>query len=110
IHDLYRHNNGKLPASVLHAMQEYLREYARVADGLYIGPIQSKLDRSMDAEFSAEVLIPLFKSVLAEPEFNGKKLFGMSAKVGYTSYHNAQTLSRDGTKTLRANFDLAARF
>lgn len=110
VHDLYRHNDGKVPASVLRAMQEYLREYARVADGLYIGPIQSKLDRSVDAEFSAEVLIPLFKSVLAEPEFNGKKLFGMQAKVGYTSYHNAQTLSRDGTKTLRANFDLAARF
>lgn len=110
VHELYRLNDGKLPVSVLRAMQDYLREYARATDGLYIASMRPNLDRSADENFSAEILFPLFKSVLAEPEFNGKKLFGAGAKVGYTSYHNAQTLSRDGTKTLRASFDLAAQF
>jgi hypothetical protein len=109
IYELYRLHNGELPASLLRAMQEYLRSYARVCDGLYIGPLQSRLDRSADEEFSSQVLAPLFKSVLAEPEFAGK-LFALQAKVGYTSYHNSQHLSRAGTKTLRSCFDLAERF
>jgi hypothetical protein len=108
--ELYRQHEGTIPASVLRPMQEYLRSYARTCDGLYLGPLRPKLDRTFDQEFSAKVLYPLFKSVLAEPEFNGKKILAASTEVGYTSYHAVQSLSRDGTKTLRRTFDLAAEF
>ncbi|MDO9543489.1 MAG: hypothetical protein Q7J98_14380 [Kiritimatiellia bacterium] len=109
IYEAWRKNNGVLPAGLLNKMKDYLREYLRVCDGLYIGHSSSNPDTTLNEKFSDEILFPLFKSVLAEPEFNGKKLFGAVAKVGYTSYHGAQALSRDGTKTLRKFFELALK-
>lgn len=110
IHEAYTKNGGVLRAGLLDKMKDYLREYLRVCDGLYIGHYSSKPDITLDEKFSDEVLFPIFKSVLAEPEFNGKKLFGACAAVGYTSYHGSQHLSRDGTKTLRKFFDLAVKY
>lgn len=110
IYEAYRKNNGVLPAGLLNKMKDYLREYLRVCDGLYIGHSSSNPDTTFDEKFSDEILFPLFKSVLAEPEFNGKKLFGAVAKVGHTSYSHTQDLSQDGTKTLRKFFELALKY
>ena len=110
VHEIYRKNKGALPLGMINIMKEYLRSYLRVCDGLYIGHSSSNPDVTLDEKFSDEVLFPLFKSVLAEPEFNGKKIFAACGKVGYTSYHGAQSLSRDGTKTLRKFFELAVKY
>ena len=107
--EMYRLHHA-LPASLLRQMVAYLQSYAQVSDGLYIGPSIENLDRTTDIGFTSQVLYPLFKSVLAEPQYNGKKLLAAQAVVGYTSFHDAQTHSRDGTKTLRTSFDLAAQF
>lgn len=110
IADMYRMHNGSLPASLLKRMIAYLQSYAQVSDGLYIGPIAVNPDRTTDKDFSANVLYPIFKSVLAEPQYNGKKLLAAQAVVGYTNFVGAQSHSRDGTKTLRTSFDLAEQF
>ena len=107
--DMYR-LHGSLPASMLRQMQEYLRGYLNVCDGLYIGQMPNNPDFTYDKKYVSNVLYPLFKSVLAEPQYNGKKLLAQQMCVGYTSYHGAQNRSRDGTKTLRDNLDLAAEF
>ncbi len=108
IYDVYR-AKGTLPATLLLRMMDYLRAYARVCDGLYLGHQASAADTTLDDRFSDEILFPLFTAVLAEPEFAGRKLFAAVAKVGYTSYHGSQHVSRDGTKTLRKCLDLADR-
>ena len=110
VSEMYRMHHNTLPASLLRQMIAYLQSYAQVSDGLYIGPIEMNLDRTTDKAFSAQVLYPLFKSVLAEPQYNGKKLLAAQAVVGYYNFVGAQTHSRDGTKTLRTSFDLAAQF
>jgi len=106
IYGLYR-TNGSLPATLLLRMIDYLRAYTRACDGLYLGHHASAADTTLDFQFSDEVLFPLFTAVLAEPEFTGQKLFATSATVGYTSYHGSQSMTRDGTKTLRKFLDLA---
>jgi hypothetical protein len=110
VDEMYRMHHGAIPASLLRQMIAYLQSYAQISDGLYIGPIEMNLDRSTDKEFSSQVLYPLFKSVLAEPQYNGKKLLAAQAVVGYYNFVGTQHHSRDGTKTLRTSFDLAEQF
>ena len=88
---------------------DYLRAYARANNGLYLGH-RPAADTTLGERFADEVLFPLFTAVLAEPEFAGRKLFASKAVVGYTSYHGAQSMTRDGTKTLRKCLDLADRY
>jgi len=107
--DMYR-LHGAMPASLLRRMQDYLRGYLNLCDGLYIGQMPNNPDFTYDTSYEANVLYPLFKSVLAEPQYNGKKLLAQQMCTGYTSYHGAQNRSRDGTKTLRAGLNLAAEF
>lgn len=110
VEEMYRLHHNTLPASLLRQMVAYLQSYMAVSDGLYIGPIGINPDRTTDINFSANVLYPLFKSVLAEPQYNGKKILAAQAVVGYTNFQGAQSHSRDGTKTLRTSFDLAEQF
>ena len=111
-HDLYAvyRKHGTLPLSVIRAMEAYLRGYLTTCDGLYVGHIASHPDSTHDETFTNEVLLPVFCSVLAEPDYNGRKIFGIQAKTGYTAYYGAQTLSRDGTGTLRGFLESALRF
>ncbi len=106
---IYR-QHGTLPLSLIRQMEEYLRSYLTVCDGLYLGHFSTHPDDSLDEKFSDEVLLPIFKSVLAESPYNGKKLFGIQAKTGYTAYYGSQKLSRNGTRTLRGFLESARRF
>jgi hypothetical protein len=108
ISDLYRMKHA-LPASLLRNMQAHLRKYLDLCDGLYIGYMPSLGDFTFDKAYYNEVEYPLYKSVLAEPQYKNK-LLAQQMSVGYTSYHGAQNRSRDGTKTLRGYLNAAVRF
>ncbi len=111
-HDLYQIYRTKktIPLSLIQRMEEYLRSYLDVCDGIYLGHFSSRTDDSLDEGFSNEILLPIINSVLSEPKYNGRKLFGIMVKTGYTSYYGAQSLSRDGTRTLRNFLESARRF
>ena len=110
IRDVWKKNGKRLPASFLLEMMNYLRSYLRVCGGLYVAVGVHNADYTEDWEFRNKVLIPLFKAVLAEPEFDGKKVFAMECEVGYTSYHSNQSVFRNGTKTLRGFFEEALKY
>ncbi len=111
-HDLYQvyRAHQTLPHSIIQRLEEYLRSYLEVCDGIYLGHFSTRMDDSFDETFTNDVLIPVVNSVLAEPKYNGRKLFGVIAKAGYSSYYGAQNLSRDGTRTLRNFLEGAIRF
>ncbi|HRU06730.1 MAG TPA: laminin G domain-containing protein, partial [Candidatus Brocadiia bacterium] len=87
-----------------------LREWLDVCDGIYFNyPAAFKLyenRRKFDDGFYRDLFIPVFKSVLAEPKYQGK-LLGLSA---YHSHYNADIslgLQEDNTKTLRRSVEAA---
>ncbi|NLO06748.1 MAG: LamG domain-containing protein [candidate division WS1 bacterium] len=86
----------------------YLREYLDVCDGIYFNypPALRKKDHTFDAEFYREVFIPVFKSVLAEPEYRNKYL-GLSAYRSHMSPDRGNNLFEDYTRTLRSSFEAA---
>ena len=95
----YKHHT--LPKSLIVEMQKYLRQYLEFCDGLYIGSFNTDNYTNLDSDFLNKVIVPIYKSVLAEKKYDGKKLFAIQGKVGYTAYYGAQSLSRNGTQTLR---------
>ena len=64
----------------------------------------------VDTGYYNDVALPLFCAAVAQDEFNGKKILMNRFETGYTSYHGAQTLSRDGTKTLRRYLDMGIKY
>jgi len=109
LYDLYRSHGQALPASQIALIEDYLRSYLAVCDGLYLGHANSFPDGSYDDGFS-RVLLAIFRSVLAEPAYNGRKLLVTQGKAGYTAYYGAQNLSRDGTRTLRRGLEGALTY
>ena len=89
-------------------IREYLRSYLDVFDGLYFAGCASlKKQRRFDVDFYREFLIPLYRSVLDEPEYRDKYL-GLSACIGHENCTRlGYTLSSDGTKTLRRSLEAA---
>lgn len=104
-YDLYL-KHGSVPATLLLHHLDYLSKYLRVSGGLDMGAIYNNADLTLNYEYYNKVAIPLYAAAIAQDEFNGKKLLCNRVEVGYTSYHGAQTLSRDGTKTLRGFLDI----
>ncbi|HOG49043.1 MAG TPA: laminin G domain-containing protein, partial [Lentisphaeria bacterium] len=109
LYELFRSHGQALPASQIALMEEYLRSYLAVCDGIYLGHFNSYPDGSFDDEFSG-ALLAICRSVLAEPAYNGRKLLVTHGKAGYTAYYGAQNLSRDGTRTLRRGLELASKY
>lgn len=95
----YKHHT--LPKSLIVEMQKYLRQYLEFCDGLYIGSFNTDNYTNLNPDYLNKAIVPIYKSVLAEKAYDGKKLFAIQGKVGYTAYYGAQSLSRNGTQTLR---------
>ncbi len=92
------------------AIREYLRQWARSTDGLYFAGIASlKTKQRVHHEaFYRDFIIRHMREVLAEPEFAGKKKWGLSACIGHENCTRlGYTLSSDGTATLRRSLEAA---
>ncbi len=106
---MLKFRNGEITESDLKPAREMLRSWLRATDGLYFSEVTDLRDdqRRLDTAFYRDFLIPLFRSVLSEPEFKGK-IFGLAAKVGHENHGLVgRTLSSDGTRTLRHSFEAA---
>jgi hypothetical protein len=99
------HKHKSVPATLLLHHIDYISKYLRVSGGVEIGDYYTNSSLKLDKDYYNEVALPLFGAAIAQEEFNGKKIFMNRFEVGYTSYHGAQSLSRDGTKSLRGLLD-----
>lgn len=98
--------DGKLSAGDIAAIQDYLRQWLRVADGFYYNSLALK-DRRYAPEIDREILLPIVKSVLSEPEFKNKHL-GWGAKVGHENFEIiGYGIDSTGTGMLRGTMETA---
>lgn len=108
---IQRFDHGKITPEDIAQVKEGLRQWARATDGLYFSAIAAVKDdrRRFHARFYEDFIIRNMKEVLAEPEFQGKRL-GLSAGLGHENCTRfGYTFSSDGTKTLRRTMETALR-
>lgn len=106
---LMKFHDKTITESDISKAKAWLREWLKATDGIYFSSVTILRDneRNFDVEFYRDFVIRLMKSVLAEPEFEGK-YFGLSAKIGHENHTRmGRTLSSNGTKTLRHSLGAA---
>ena len=105
---------GRLSDATVAASKELIRGYLRVCDGVMIGDAFSVMrfdGCSCDRVFFSshyEQLAAILKETVEEPEFRGKKLFGLAAVIAHEN-HTVQfwTASEDGLMTLTESLRIA---
>lgn len=107
--NIYYSKNEVSAIQLLHIF-DYLTSYLKVSGGLSIGEASVTSANTLNEKYYHEVLYPLFEAVFAQDEFNGKKLLVNELKTGYYNYEGGQSLSRDGTKTLRKYLDFSLKY
>ncbi len=92
--------NGPLSRQDLEWAREHLRRCLRKMDGIFMDGWEVYWPRRYSPEFERNVLIPLYQSVLAEPEFAGKKYLGMPLYAGHENcYRWTGSIDSQGTRT-----------
>lgn len=92
---------GPMTVQSLEQAREHLRRCLRKMDGLFMAGWEVYWPRRYNAAFEREVLVPLYQSVLAEPEFAGKKYLGMPMSPGHENcYRWSYSIDSQGTYTL----------
>ena len=102
--------HGCVPATYALAYYDKLTEYLAVGDGLDFWNRLTRADRSFYYEYYDEFVLPMFLAACAQPHFLGKKYYMQQLQVGYNGYAGSQTMSRDGTKTLRGYLELCRKY
>ena len=106
----YYNRRRAVPATLMLRMYDRLIQYLNVCDGIVFHNYLSTKDLLLDKEYYDRIILPLYTAVCARPEFNGKKVFGLQVMAGYCYYLGSQTISRDGTKTLRNYLELCRKY
>ena len=92
---------GALTVEKLKWAQGHLRDCLRKMDGVFLHGWDIYWPRRYGAEFEREVLVPLYQSVLAEPEFAGRRYMGMPVTPGHENcYRWSYDIDSQGTRTL----------
>ena len=105
--------DGSVPADEVEQVKEKLRAYLRVADGLSCEVYNHCAMNPVDGERSLDVglfrsLVRLYKDVVSEPEFGGKKLLTVNVGLGHANPHTfGNRNSSNGTRTLRGSIETA---
>jgi hypothetical protein len=101
------------PKQELENLKNTLRSWLDVSDGILcagIGhmasPGHTYADK-FDETYYRDFIIPTMAEILAEPEYNGKKLLGLSAVIGYTNFLSGVNHSESNTRRLRQSFEAA---
>jgi hypothetical protein len=93
-------NGGFLDPQTIKDCKAYIRSYLDVCDGVKFG---CTMRNHFDKDYY-KYTVNIFSEVLSEPKYR-KKLFGLSAKIGYINKFTASTLWENQTKTLRESFE-----
>ena len=90
---------------MLEKAAEHIRTVLRQTDGFTFETQETATDRRYNPEFCEKVVLPLVHSVLMEPEFRGKKTFGIVFSQGHENdYRWLFNYDSTGTRTFRDGF------
>ena len=90
--------DGPMTAKALLDAREHLRRVLRKTDGIFMADWSVYWPRRYGAEFERNVVSPLLRAVLSEPEFAGKKYLGMPICAGHENcYRWCYSLDSTGT-------------
>lgn len=109
----WRKNKGRLTDKMQKEQEELLRQYLRVADGIYFGESHmlhtiENSERVFYTEFYRKFIISTILKIFNEPEFKGRKLLALSALNGHeNNYGVGYQCSHNGTRTLRDSLQTA---
>ena len=101
------------PEYELEKLKKTLRSWVEVSDGLLfagVGHLKSPGNTyagKFDESYYRKLIIPIMIEILSEPKYKGKKLFGLSAVIGYTNFLSAINHSEANTRRLRQSFESA---
>lgn len=98
---------GAITAKYLNEQRESLRRKLRKIDGFFSsGWVRYMYGKRYDGKFERKVLVPFLQSVLAEPEFAGKKYLAMPIYPGHENcYLWRYSWDCEGTETLCDQFE-----
>ena len=99
-----------VPATLMLEFFDGLTRYLRACDGINYRAYLSKRDNTFYMKYYDDVILPLFTAACAQDEFNGKKVFEFQIMPGYAYYCGVQSLSWDGTKTMRNYLELCRKY
>ncbi|MBQ6471416.1 MAG: hypothetical protein IJJ33_05495, partial [Victivallales bacterium] len=99
-----------IPATYALEYYDKLTEYLEGCDGLDFWNRLTHADRSFFYEYYDDIVLPLFTAACAQPKFGGAKYYMQQVQVGYNGYGGSQTMSRNGTKTLRGYLELCRKY
>ena len=107
---------GSLSDESVRKMEEYIRQWARVADAIKSSqssptvPAKEKSERVCSTEFTRRKY-EILSRVLEEPEFRGRKLKVLGAiQAHMNSYMKGYNVLEDCTRTIRRCYDNALAF
>lgn len=102
-----RRPDGVITAAFLEEQRESLRRKLRKIDGFFSsGWVRYMYGKRYDGAFERKVLVPFLQSVLAEPEFAGKKYLAMPVYPGHENcYLWRYSWDSEGTETLCDQFE-----
>lgn len=113
-YEAYYQKDKKLFEESYNKFKDEVRKYLRVSDGImfeeagHLGVLHGKeYAQKFDEDFYRNCLIKAFLEVLAEPEFAGHKMLGLSAANGYINFLSGNNSCEEGTRTLRKSFEAA---
>ena len=105
----------KMPEATRKELEDMIRAYARVADGIQISEAHmlAKIENGEKAFATEywETLHEIVAKVLAEPEFGDRKLLASAAVVGHVNtYSRGPTVAEGGTRSLRESMEVAIKY
>ena len=107
MHNLSHHisfNKKTFTASDIEQLADCIREWLRSVDGYYYNYPPLNEFRYYDKQFDQQVMIPLLRGILSEPEFKDKYL-AWGTKSGHENYYEkgSYTYNCGGTSMLRGS-------
>ncbi len=100
-------NTGSISEKTKKKITGVIRSMLDVFDGIQfsgINHVESDGSSEINIKFYKDVIIGLYKEILAEPAYKDK-LLGLNASIGYTCHFSGSTQDEDGTRHLRSTFE-----
>ena len=93
--------DGPMTVAALEKAREHLRRVLRKTDGIFYAGWEVYWPRRYDLAFERDVIVPMLRAVLSEPEFAGRKYLGMPMCQGHANcYRWCYSLDSNGTQML----------
>ena len=99
---------GPIGVEAIEKFRAHVREFLRRTDGYFYCGYGQVYAKRYDAGYFRDIVVPVVRSVMAEPEFAGRKYLGLNLHGGHeNTYHFAYSMDSTGTRYLRESLECA---